>query len=45
MKNQNTNAKEQDFVESAIFHENEETTKRYIRSGRNAKQSKNQSSK
>lgn len=45
MKKQNTATNTQDFVESAMSHKNKEITKRYIQSGRNAKQSKNQSSK
>lgn len=45
MKNQNTVTNTQDFVESAMSHKSKEITKRYIQSGRNAKQSKNQSSK
>ena len=45
MKNQAINANVQNFVESAMSHRNKEKTKRYIQSGRNAKQRKNQSSK
>lgn len=45
MKNQAINAKVQNFVESAMSRRNKEITKRYIQGGRNAKQSKNQSSK